>query len=388
MKSAPSGIVIIGTGLAGYLTAKEFRKYDETTPITLITKSDGHFYSKPLLSTALTNHKTPNQLVVSDVDVMRQQLHATIFTHCDVFQIDSENKKILYRDDKNEVHILEYEKLVLANGAEKINIPLEGDALDDVLFVNQLEDYRIFREQLIAKNDVAILGAGLIASEFANDLMNAGCKVKLIAPDIHPLSTRVPEMIGSALENVFRQSGIEFYGTVFPKKINRKNDALVVGLSDGTEVIAKIILSAVGIKPDLALAKTANIKINKGVVVNASLQTSDPAIFAIGECAEVNGQLTMHIAPIILCAHVLGKMLAGNVQAVRFPVMPIVIKTPACPIVIVAPPKNSVGEWKLISVKNTNIEMVFYDHDQHVKGFALSGDAVKEKNRLVRICEL
>jgi NAD(P)H-nitrite reductase len=95
------------------------------------------------------------------------------------------------------------------------------------------------------------------------------------------------------------------------------------------------------------LAKTAGVKINNGIVVNASLQTSDPNIFAIGECAEVDGQLTMHIAPIILCAHVLGKMLVGDVHAVKFPVMPIVIKTPACPIVVVTPPKNCGGEWRV-----------------------------------------
>lgn len=378
--------MIIGTGLAGYLTAKEFRKYDTTTSITLITKGDGHFYSKPLLSTALTNHKTPEQLIVSSVDVMHQQLNAKILTRCEVFRIESENKKILYRDEKNNEHILGYEKLVLANGAEKINIPLEGDALDEVLFVNQLEDYRLFRDKLISHNDVAILGAGLIACEFANDLMNAGCRVKLIAPDLYPLSTRIPEKIGRALESVFREAGIQFYGSVFPKAINRKDNEYVVGLSDGNEVAAKIVLSAVGIKPDLMLAKTANIKINNGVVVNASLQTSDPSIFAIGECAEVDGQLTMHIAPIILCAHVLGKMLAGDVQGVCFPVMPIVIKTPACPIVVVAPPKNCVGEWRVISADINNIEMVFYDADNRVVGFALSGEGVREKNRLMKMC--
>ncbi|MCX7124270.1 MAG: FAD-dependent oxidoreductase [Gammaproteobacteria bacterium] len=160
-------IVIIGTGLAGYLLAKEFRKYDTSTPVTLITKSDGCFYSKPLLSTAFAHQKTPDQLVISDVFTLREQLNATILIRSDVFRIDADNKKLFYRDEKHCEHNLCYEKLVLANGAEKIEARLEGDAVDDVLFVNQLEDYRIFHDKLDKKKDVAILGAGLIACEFA-----------------------------------------------------------------------------------------------------------------------------------------------------------------------------------------------------------------------------
>ena len=94
-------IVIIGTGLAGYLLAKEFRKYDTKTPITLITKSDGYFYSKPLLSTALAHHKTPEQLFISDAETLCKQLNAIILTHCDVFRIDADNRRVFYRDEKH-----------------------------------------------------------------------------------------------------------------------------------------------------------------------------------------------------------------------------------------------------------------------------------------------
>lgn len=381
-------IVIIGTGLAGYLLAKEFRKYDTSTPITLITKSDGYFYSKPLLSTALTHHKTPNQLVISDALTLREQLNATILTHCEVFQIDPKNKTIFYRDEKHGEHTLQYEKLVLANGAKKVERELEGDAVNDVLFVNQLEDYRVFRDKLAKRNDVAILGTGLIACEFANDLANAGYSVKLIAPDHYPLSTRVPEIIGLALEKEFSKIGIQFYDSVFPKKVNHKEDYFEVVLSDCRTISASLILSAVGIQPDLTLAKTANLKTNIGIVVDDSLQTSDPAIFALGECAEVLDQLTMHVAPILQCVHALAKVLAGNAQCVHLETTPIIVKTPVCPIAVVAPPKNCIGEWKTISSDNINIQSLFYDDLNQLRGFALSGDAVREKNRLTKLMQM
>ncbi|OGT46583.1 MAG: hypothetical protein A3E82_08835 [Gammaproteobacteria bacterium RIFCSPHIGHO2_12_FULL_38_11] len=378
-------IVIIGTGLAGYLLAKEFRKYDMSTPLTLITKSDGCFYSKPLLSTALTQQKTPNQLIIADAMTLREQLNATILTKSDVFHIDADNKKIFFRDEMRCEHTLCYGKLVLANGAHKINTFLAGDAADDVLFVNQLEDYRVFREKLLKKNNIAILGTGLIGCEFANDLVNAGYTVKLISPDRYLLSTCVPEIIGLALEKEFHRLGVQFYGSVLPTKINQKDAYFEVILSDKRMVTAELVLSAIGIKPDLTLAKTANLKINNGIVVNASLQTSNPAIFALGECAEVSGQLTMHVAPILKCVHALAKVLVGREQCVYFETTPVVIKTPACPVVVVAPPKNCIGEWKIIASESINIQSLFYDDSNRLRGFALSGDAIKEKNRLIKL---
>ncbi len=378
-------IVIIGTGLAGYLLAKEFRKYDTSTPLTLITKSDGYFYSKPLLSTALTQQKMPDQLLIADPIALREQLNATILTKSDVFHIDADNKKIFFRDEKHCEHTLCYEKLVLANGAHKINAFLEGDAADEVLFVNQLEDYRIFRDKLLNKNNIAIFGAGLIACEFANDLANAGYTVKLIAPDRYLLSSRVPEIIGLALEKEFHRLGVQFYGSVLPNKINQKDACFEVVLSDKRIVTAELILSAIGIKPDLTLAKTANLTINKGIIVNASLQTSNPAIFALGECAEVSGQLTMYVAPILKCVHVLAKVLAGEEQSVHFETTPVVIKTPACPIVVVSPSGNCIGEWRIISSDNINIQSLFYDDSKRLRGFALSGGEIKEKNRLIKL---
>src|SRR3990167_1823896 len=102
-------IVIIGTGLAGYQFAKEFRKRDAHSSLTLLTRSDGYFYSKPLLSTALTHNKTPDELAIINVDAMRTQLNANIITQSDVFKIDAEHKKIFYRDDKNQAHELGYD---------------------------------------------------------------------------------------------------------------------------------------------------------------------------------------------------------------------------------------------------------------------------------------
>lgn len=383
-KETQNKIVIVGTGLAGYMFAKEFRKQDTVTQLLLITKSDGYFYSKPLLSTALTSQKTPDELCINSVDSMRQQLNAEILIRCDVFKIDSICKTVFFRDKENGAHSVIYEKLILANGADNVSISLEGDAVNEVISVNQLEDYRIFREKLAHKKRVAILGVGLVGCEFANDLINTNHSVSMIAPDHYLLNSLVPEAVSLALQQAFLKAGIVFYQDVFPKEINRKNSNYEIMLSNQQKITVDFVFSAVGIQPNLTLAKSANIKTNIGIVANSYCQTSDPDIYALGDCAEVNGQLTMYVAPILQNVRNLAAFLCDQQLPTQNTVMPIIIKTPLCPIVIAPASKNLKGEWKVIS-DDGHVQALFYDENNQLRGFALSGNCVKEKMRLLKL---
>lgn len=383
-KETQNNIVIIGTGLAGYVLAKELRKRDSTTRLTLITKSDGYFYSKPLLSTALTHQKTPDELCIHDVDTMRQQLNAEILIHCEVFKIDSENKKIFFTDATKKENSLTYHKLILANGADNVHISLEGNAIDDVVCVNQIEDYRTFREKLFNKKQVVILGAGLVGCEFANDLINTNHSVSIIAPDRYLLSSLVPEAVGRALQQAFLKSGIVFNLGVYPKSVNRTNNAYEITLSDHQKINADVVFSAAGIKPNLSLAQSAGIKTNIGVVTNSYCQTSDPDIYASGDCAEVDGQMKMYVASILHNTRILAAFLCGELMAVQNAITPIIIKTPLCPIAVVPPPKNCLGEWKIIA-DDVHVKALFYDAENQLRGFALSGSCVKERAGLLKL---
>lgn len=380
-------IVVIGTGLSGYMFAKEFRKRDTVTPLLLITKSDGYFYSKPLLSTSLMNQKTPDELCINDVDTMCQQLNAEILTQRVVFKIDSIHKKVFFRDKENGAHSVTYEKLILADGADNVCVKLEGDAVNDVLCVNQIEDYRIFRKKLLDKKRVAVLGVGLVGCEFANDLTNTGHAVSMIAPDRYMLSTLVPEAVGLALQKAFLKAGVMFYHNVFPKEINQKNGEYEITLSNHQKLTVDLVLSAVGIKPNLTLAKSANVKTNIGVVTNSYCQTSDPDIYALGDCAEVDGQMTMYVAPILQNARILAALLCGEKLPLQNTVTPIVIKTSLCPVVVVPPLQNSVGEWKIMA-DDINVQALFYNHQNQLRGFALSGNCVKDKMQFLKLIKL
>jgi len=375
-------IIIIGTGLAGYLTAKAFRQHDKTTSLTMVTMSDGDFYSKPLLSTSLTHHRSPDQLPMRRAQDMRRELNADIFMHWRAMHIDSNNQTLICEDDQHHEKILSYDRLVLAVGAQSIQIPLQGNAAQNVLSVNQLEEYRIFRSALDNKKRVAILGSGLVGVEFANDLVNAGFSVDVISPDLYPLHALVPEPIGRALQQALQKLGVRWHLLRAATQVNRSNHDFAITLSDQSVVVADCILSAVGIKPNIMLAQSANLKTNLGIVANAQLQTSDARIYALGDCAEILGVLSRHIAPIMQAAPILGAILAGKNLSLHFPVMPVVVKTPACPIVAV-PPKNHMGSWK-IEGDAENVRALFYHQDQQLLGFALCGHATKDKTQLVQ----
>ncbi|MEE8254549.1 MAG: FAD-dependent oxidoreductase, partial [Nitrosomonadaceae bacterium] len=163
-------IVIIGSGLAGYAVLREFRKFDVKAPVLILSADHGGFYTKPMLSNALATGKTPASLLNSSAERMADQMKAMIRPYSRVITIDPSNKNLVLQDGEK----LNYDQLVLALGANQIRLPLEGNGTEETLSVNDLDDYHRFRDALVMKKEIAILGAGLIGCEFANDLAVAG----------------------------------------------------------------------------------------------------------------------------------------------------------------------------------------------------------------------
>lgn len=372
-------IIIIGTGLAGYQLAREFRKLDQTTPLTIVTADDGKYYSKPLLSTALTSGKTADMLPTSTAEMMSQQLNATILTDHYVSEINPTEKTISVQDNK-----ISYSKLVLACGADMIKPQVEGNAAADILSINHIYHYAAFRHLIQNKKRITIFGAGLIGSEFANDLSNTGYEVHVIAPAKAPLDLLMPEKIGKLLQKSLEENGVQFHLECVATHINKlQNGAYSLKLSNNKELETDFVLSAIGLKPHTALAVTAGIVINRGIVVNRFLETNISDIYALGDCAEVEGHVLPYITPILNCSRALAKTLSGVKTATDYPAMPVVVKTPAHPIVVCPPPKQLVGEWKIETINNS-VRALFYDHENKLQGFVLTKDAVKERAALVK----
>lgn len=371
------GLVIIGSGMAGYTLLREVRKLDPELQITLICADRGDFYSKPMLSNALDKQKTPDSLVTQSAEAISETLNFELVNHTTVNAIDSVNQRV-----KTDANSFAYQQLVLATGARQFVLPIDGDGAGDILSVNSLDDYRRFYLQLDDAARVAIIGPGLIGCEFANDLALAGKQVAVIGPDAWPLSTLLPEQAGRFLHDKLQQQGIDFHLQTTVQSVQRSAGGYQLSLADGSQLEADLVLSAVGLRANLDLAEAGGLETDRGYVTNRLLQTSIDNIYALGDCAEVEGRHLPYILPIMQCARALAKTLTGDPTEVRYPAMPVTIKTPSCPIVV-APGSRTDAEWQL---ENTGdgIKALQYVGDELV-GFVLVGDAVGERQALSKL---
>jgi len=377
-QSSQSGIVIIGSGLAGYTVIRELRKLDKAIPITLVTREPGYFYSKPMLSTALASKKSAEQLQTTSTEGMATQLEITIVGDAVVSAIDTVSQTI-----ETSKGSIAYGKLVLGLGSDQIRLPLQGNAANEVITVNDLEEYAQFRQAIEGKKRITILGAGLIGCEFANDLVLGSYEVDVIDLAPQALGRLLPEAAAQALQSKLSEAGVRWHFATTVQSIDRNGDSLSITLANGSVISSDVFLSAVGLRPRLDLAKAAGILTGIGITVNRQLETSAKNVYAIGDCAEVDGLVLPYVMPIMQAARTLAPNLLGQALALTYPAMPVMVKTPALPTIVSPPAKGAVGDWKVNSMED-GLEARFESSDGKLLGFALLGAATAQRGALTK----
>ncbi|MGK0148663.1 NAD(P)/FAD-dependent oxidoreductase [Pseudomonas putida] len=373
-----SPVVIIGTGLAGYNLAREFRKLDAQTPLLLITADDGRSYSKPMLSTGFAKQKDADGLCMAEPGAMAEQLNAEIRTHTRISGIDPGHKRLWIGEEA-----VEYRDLVLAWGAQTVQVPIEGDGGDRVFPINDLEDYARFRAAAVGKQRVLILGAGLIGCEFANDMSLGGFEVDVVAPCEQVMPTLLHPAAATAVQAGLEGLGVRFHLGPVLTRLQQVPLGLEAHLSDGSMIACDLVVSAIGLRPRTDLAAAAGLQTNRGVCVDRQLRTSHANIFALGDCAEVDGINLLYVMPLMSCARALAQTLAGKPTTVAYGPMPITVKTPACPLVVSPPPQVHEGTWQ-VEGQGSDLKVLCIDAEGKLLGYALTGAAVMEKLALNR----
>jgi rubredoxin-NAD+ reductase len=377
-------IVIVGAGMAAYSLARELRKLDQAAPLMIIAGDAGGAYAKPMLSNAIALGKGAAQLVTHSAEQMAMQLDAAVLTHTRVTGIDSAAHTIATTRGS-----FGYSKLVLALGAEPIRLPLAGDAADAVLSVNHIYDYAEMRtrlERIARPARVAIIGAGLIGCEFADDLLAGGHHVTLIDPNPLPLAALAAPSLSRGLADAWAARALDLRLGTTVQAVAQAREGYVLTLADGTSISADLVLSAVGLRPSIALAQAAQLDTRRGIVVDQFGQTSAADIHALGDCAEyttAGGSAVLpYVAPLLAAARAIAATLAGTPTRIDLKNDAVIVKTPSYKLALAPPPPGTAGTW-IDQVDGERTIARFIDDQGTLRGFGLSAHTPALRQKLL-----
>ncbi|ELA08816.1 rubredoxin family protein [Moraxella macacae 0408225] len=293
-----NGVLVIGGGTAGWSVIEALRKLDKNLPITLITADSGDRYMKPQLSIAISQNKTADDLIQKSAKDLSESLDIGLVAHTFVIHIDSNKKQV--RTTRGD---FDYQQLILALGATP-NLPTSLPP-DSVWRVNHVDMFAKLQQKLHAKPNqhIAIIGAGMIGVEIAEDIAKSGHNVTLINRDNLPLAEVLPPLAAERIKNALIAQNINYLGNTVVEQVNdfseKGNTKYHICLSNN-QLTCDHIIASTGLKLDERLPKRANLSyLPQGIVVDENtLQTSNPDIFAIGDCIAINGQECRFVAPL------------------------------------------------------------------------------------------
>ena len=286
MSAVPSSdeIVVIGSGFAAQQLVKSLRKLDAGQPIRLITADSGDEYNKPDLSHVVSRGCPAAAMTRQSGSDFAEQQRIALLPHCPVHGIDPARRLVL--TERGE---FPYGKLVLATGASAARPDLPGS--ESLVTLNSQQEYASAEGAIQQARRILVLGAGLIGCELAMDMASAGKEVTLVDLADSPLSALVPAVLTQPLQQALRSQGVSLqFGAGLARIDAQQGERWRVTLTDGRTCEQDLVIAAIGLRPNLALAHGAGLAVGRGIRVDDRLQTSDPHIFALGDCAEWQGR--------------------------------------------------------------------------------------------------
>ncbi|UKE51368.1 nitrite reductase large subunit NirB [Xanthomonas translucens] len=302
-------LVVVGNGMAGIRTVEELLKlmpgmYD----ITVFGAEPHPNYNRILLSPVLAGEQQFDEIVLNPLAWYAEngiQLHVGK----EVTRIDRVKRKVIAADGTE----APYDRLLLATGSLPIVLPVPGKDLKGVIGYRDMHDTQTMIDTATRKRHAVVIGGGLLGLEAANGLKQRGMQVTVVHLADWLLERQLDPVAGQLLQRSLSERGLEFrLGTSTTELVgNADGEVVAVKFSDGSEVPADLVVMAAGIRPNIALAQAAGIHCTRGIVVNDTLQTFDPRVYAVGECASHRGIAYGLVAPLFEQAKICANHLAG-----------------------------------------------------------------------------
>ncbi|WP_394210186.1 FAD-dependent oxidoreductase [Psychrobacter piscatorii] len=392
--SSKNGVVIIGAGLAGWHVIDAIRAKDSEIPITLITSDSGDRYHKPMLTMAISQNKRASDLVRSSGSDAAKTAGVTLLADTQVTDIDTATQQLqlISANRPDPAHTdyatINYGKLVLAMGAH----PIFPKSLpeDLVWHVNHIEQFGQLQEKLATGSQhVAIVGAGMVGTEIAEDLLKAGHQVTLIDLNDAPLSQMLPAKATARIAKAIESQGIQFLGGYQVSAVTRVsgNDdssdseklrvdyaplASTEGSTDAEQpepLIVDHVIASTGLTVDGQLPAAAGVEFDRrtGIVVDeATLRTDTAHIYAIGDCMSINGVACRYVAPLRAQAATIADDILGHEHSGYDHKPPMIrLKNKAISVMVTGVP-NAAGNWQVKTESDEELIMDLLDDNDAV----------------------
>ncbi len=299
-------LVLVGNGMAGMRTIEELLKIDpDRYDITVFGEEPYGNYNRILLSPVLTGEKTIDEIMLNNEQWYTDN-NITLYKGKKITKIDRRRRQVITEDGMT----ADYDRLLLATGSTPFIISVPGSDLEGVISFRDIRDVNTMFDAVKEYRHAVVIGGGLLGLEAANGLHKQGMKVTVVHLMDTLMERQLDTVAGKMLRKSLEERGIDFLTKASTKEIIGKQRVHGVVLEDGFELTADLVVMAVGIRPNIELARKAKLHFERGIVVNDTMQTYDPRIYAVGECVEHRNQTYGLVAPLFGQAKVCANHLA------------------------------------------------------------------------------
>lgn len=275
--NSPSAVVIIGGGAAGFAAADMLRRKGYDGPVTMISADDSAPYDRPNVSKDYLQEPIPDEWMNLRLPDFYREQRIDLVLNSRVTSIDIRQKQVRLQDGRT----YNFGALLLATGADVVKLPIPGARDSDVFYVRTWADARVLFKKIGSAKQVVVVGASFIGLEVAASLRSRGLDVHVVAVGNQPFERTLGAEVGKFFRALHESRGVIFH---FGTTVTRLDGDQAI-LGDGSKVQADFLVVGAGVRPSLALAQQAGLKVDRGIVVNEYLETSSKGIFAAGDIA-------------------------------------------------------------------------------------------------------
>ena len=306
-------LVLVGNGMAGVRTLEELLKIaPDLYDITIFGAEPHPNYNRILLSPVLAGEQTLEQIVLNDW-AWYQEHGITVHAGCTVNEVNRARRTVHASGKDGQAISVPYDRLILATGSNPFMLPIPGKDLQGVLAYRDIADTQAMIDAATQYRHAVVIGGGLLGLEAANGLMKRGMQVTVVHASEWLMERQLDPVAGQMLQKALQERGMEFLLQAQTQELLGNADGRVCAIrfKDGSEIPADLVVMAVGIRPNTALAESMRLHVNRGIVVNDTMQTTtDARIYAVGECAAHRGTAYGLVAPLFEQGKVLANHLA------------------------------------------------------------------------------